>query len=397
MDTFALIAPSANRVYGAQAAQLAIAELRYVEQRVAPGALEELAPVTDAGLEGLRVRVSESAWEEPAVRRQLAFMMARSPHVFAWFEEAGRMPVLDAVQEPSAVPSPGLPSPGLPSPGAADGDPANAAADNRVYVDRMPTVPLLQPQILPRVHHYPSDLLTTLKYQGKTNEQFTALMLHVAAATCARPEALDSGSLVVLDPVAGRGTTLNQALMWGLSPIGVDIDKKDAELYRAFLTGWMREHRLKHKVSAHKLTVHGTSLGQRMHVDVAVSKDAHKAGKAQSLDLYTADTTTVGRFLSPRSVDVIVADLPYGVQHGARAGGALARSPLDLLNDALPGWIRVLRKGGAMALAINRHTAPYASVVKLVESAGCSIEGEDGLFRHRVDAAIDRDIVLARV
>ncbi len=374
--------PSINRVYGLKAPELAVAELRYVSERFVPGAVSSVERVHEAGLDAIRVSIDDAVWEEPAQRRILMRIFARSPHVFALCEEVGRMPVLEH--------------------DGADGDGNTTASgvrrdgdSERVYVDEMESVPLLQPRPLPGTDLYPSDLLTTLKYQGKTNEQFTALMLHLAAATSARRADLDTGTLRVLDPVAGRGTTLNQALMWGLSPVGVDLDKKDAELYRGFLTGWLREHRLKHKVGTHKLTVHGKALGSRTHADLAATKEAHKAGEGQTLDLYTADTTKIGSFLSPRSADAIVADLPYGVQHGARSGGALKRSPLELLEEALPAWTRVLSKGGAMALAINRHTAPWPDTAALLERQGLTVTTADGEFRHRVDSSIDRDIVVA--
>ncbi len=65
----------------------------------------------------------------------------------------------------------------------------------------------------------------------------------------------------------------------------------------------------------------------------------------------------------------MVADLPYGVQHGshgtggpaaARPGTArktLARSPLDLLRAAAPAWAKALRPGGALGISWNTRVA----------------------------------------
>lgn len=390
MEAFALITPSVNRVYGAAAATLAVAELRFVGLHVAPGSIESVDTAQEAGLEGLRIRICDDAWETPATRQALLRTFARSPHVFAVFEEMGRMPLLDgadAVASAGEVES---------TPAESAGSGGSETPGERVYVDEMPSVPLLQPHPLPDVNRYPSDLLTTLKYQGKTNEQFTALMLHLAAAASQTKGDLNAGTLRVLDPVAGRGTTLNQALMWGLSPVGVDIDKKDAELYRAFLTGWLREHRYKHTAQAQKLTVNKKALGSQFHAELAVSKEAAKAGQQQSLELYTADTTNVGAFIKARSIDAIVADLPYGVQHGARSGASLQRSPLELLSAALPAWKGTLREGAAMALAFNRYTASFEAVAELLAKHGLTVLNNSGDFRHRVDASIDRDIVIAR-
>ncbi len=358
-----LLAPSTNRVYGLEAQRLAAAELAFVLEQSAPGALTDTREVREAGLAFLALDIDDEAWEGEETHHAIGFALAFSPHVFAAFEEVGRMP---------------------------------APTAERSYVDESPTLPLLQPLPLPEVDLYPSTLLSTLKYQGKTNEQFTALLLHLAAHAAGRGEALRDGSLRVLDPVAGRGTTLNQALMWGLSPVGVDLDKKDAELYRAFLTAWMRENRLKHTTSETKLTINKNALGKHFHAEFARSKAEQRAGKGQSLELYTADSTGLDAFLKARSADVIVADLPYGVQHGAKVGANLSRSPLELLRKALPAWGRVLARGGAVALAYNRHTTPVDDVRAILVKHGLEIVGEDMNVRHRVDASIDRDIALAR-
>ena len=46
--------------------------------------------------------------------------------------------------------------------------------------------------------------------------------------------------LVVLDPLCGRGTTLNQALMYGYDAIGIDTDGKDFDIYSAFIRTWLQ-------------------------------------------------------------------------------------------------------------------------------------------------------------
>jgi len=71
---------------------------------------------------------------------------------------------------------------------------------------------------LRRLDRYDDDLLTILKYPGKTNEQFTKLLLNVTLASSAFAGDLAAPGgrrLAVLDPLCGRGTTLNQALMYG--------------------------------------------------------------------------------------------------------------------------------------------------------------------------------------
>ena len=66
------------------------------------------------------------------------------------------------------------------------------------------------------------------------------------------------------------------------------------------------------------------------------------------------------------------------------------------MRKALPAWGRVLARGGAVALAYNRHTTPVDDVRAILVKHGLEIVGEDMNVRHRVDASIDRDIALAR-
>ena len=99
--------------------------------------------------------------------------------------------------------------------------------------------------------------------------------------------------------------------------------------------------------------------------------------------------------LTRAELDALVADLPYGVQHGARTGGALVRSPLATLAEALPVWRGLLRRDGGMALALNRRTAPFDDAARTLEAAGFAVVSADGEFRHRVDQSIDRDVLVA--
>ncbi len=256
-------------------------------------------------------------------------------------------------------------------------------------------VVLLEPVDPVPVHRHGSDLETTLRYPGKTNEQFTALLLNLAAAASEHRTGLADGTLAVLDPMCGRGTTLSRALRLGLSPVGADLDRADIEAYRAFLLTWMRTHRLKHTSATGRLAAHGTVLGTRFTAELAADKAAQRSGDVQRVELLRCDTTELGSALGAARFDAIVADLPYGVQHGARSGGALRRSPLATLRDALPAWHRLLRRDGGMALALNRHTAPLHETVAVLEAAGFTALGEPGAFRHRVDQSIDRDVVVA--
>jgi Putative RNA methylase family UPF0020 len=258
---------------------------------------------------------------------------------------------------------------------------------------------LLRPVPLTPLDRYDDDLLTILKYSGKTNEQFTKLLLNVTAvASSLTRDGLDR-PLRVLDPMCGRGTTLNQALMYGWHASGVDLDRADVDAYATFLRTWLERKRLKHRLNVAQLRVNRKVVGRRLDAETAATRELWDAGATQQVTVLTADTTTVAEHFRRESFDLVVADLPYGVQHGSRnADKGLARNPMELLDAALPGWCEVLRPGGAMGLSWNTKVASRHPVLARLRQHGLEVLDDppyDG-FAHRVDQAIVRDLVVAR-
>jgi SAM-dependent methyltransferase len=255
-----------------------------------------------------------------------------------------------------------------------------------------------RPVELDRLDCLDDDLLTILKYQGKTNELFTKLLLNVTVLASRSADRMLGDRLRVLDPLCGRGTTLNQVLMYGWHASGVERDAQDFDAYAAFLPRWLKDKRLKHTASTAKLRRDGHTLGRRLDVELATTKEAWASGDTITLTAALADTRATGEVFKAVSVDAVVTDAPYGVQHGSHGGdGGLQRRPLELLADALPGWVHVLRPGGAVGIAVNTRTCPRGQALALLADAG--LEPRDdaayGGFAHRVDRAIERDLVVA--
>ncbi|HEX6755090.1 MAG TPA: SAM-dependent methyltransferase [Mycobacteriales bacterium] len=248
---------------------------------------------------------------------------------------------------------------------------------------------LLRPVGLPRPDVLDEDLTTIPKYPGKTNEQFTRLLLNVTLLSSTRPSSPRRRQLRVLDPLCGRGTTLNQALVYGFDAAGIDADGRDLAAYAAFLRTWLQRKRLKHRIEFTPVKENRRVIARRLHATVA--------DPPVELTAYAADTVAGMRFFGPDSVDLVVADAPYGVQHGSRAGGRLARGPVDLLADAVPAWTRALRPGGAMGIAWNANVADRASLERILAGAGLTVLDAEPYhgFRHRVDQSILRDLVVA--
>jgi hypothetical protein len=257
----------------------------------------------------------------------------------------------------------------------------------------------LRPVALHRLDSFDSDLLTIQKYAGKTNELFTKLLLNLTALATDSPGELSTEKLRVLDPVCGRGTTLNQAMMYGFDAAGIDVDGRDFDEYAKFIRTWLKNKRLKHSAEVAPIRRNKAHVGRRLDVTLGVTKERYQAGDTVKLAYVQADTVRANEFFRSGAFDLVVADAPYGVQHGSHKGGErLNRSPTELLTEALPAWVSLLRPGGAVGISWNVHVAKRVELTTLLADAGLDVldSPEYQAFQHRVDQAIMRDLVLAR-
>jgi Putative RNA methylase family UPF0020 len=254
---------------------------------------------------------------------------------------------------------------------------------------------LLRPVELHRLDRYDDDLVTIPKYAGKTNEQFTKLLLNVTVLSSASAADLLDRKLRVLDPLCGRGTTLNQAIMYGFDAAGIDRDQKDFEAYSAYLSTYLKRKRIKHQLDTGPIRRNRQVIARRLHATLAANREDYKAGDTQEVEVINADTVRAREFFRAASFDVLVADAPYGIQHGSRTAAGLVRSPLDLLAAAAPVWAELLRPGGAVGIAWNTLVATREDAADVLAGAGLE-PLQTGGFRHRVDQAIVRDLIVAR-
>ena len=355
MATFvALLTPSSNRVYAGDAPAVTAAELRVLGRSALGAGVSDVRPTTIAGVGYLEVTLDGEP--RPEVLGQLAA-------VHALFEREGE---------------------------------------------------LLRPVPLTRTERFDDDLLSIPKYPGKTNEQFTRVVLNVTLASTAWAPDLASRRFSVLDPLAGRGTTLSWALTLGHDAAGVEIEAREVEAYSAFLRTYLRRKRVKHTIDLHPVRRNGKHVADLLEAELSADREAYRAGERQSLELFAADTLATADLFGKRRFDVIVTDAPYGVTHGSRAGGARAgggagggaggrvggqdRSPGALLEAAVPVWVSVLRTGGALGVAWNTHGLSRADLAAICTGAGLTV-CDDGPYlelAHRVDAGIRRDVLVAR-
>jgi hypothetical protein len=258
---------------------------------------------------------------------------------------------------------------------------------------------LLRPVPLHPLDRFDDDLITIPKYSGKTNEQFTKLLLNATLMGSAFADRMLDRRFSVLDPLAGRGTTLNQAMMYGFDALGLDRDQKDYEAYSTFIQRWLKEKRIKHRTEQGPVRRNHKVVGRRLQITLAANKAEYKAADTQRIDMVNSDTTRTLEFWKAGSVDLVVADAPYGVQHGSRTQGkGLARSPIELLRDGAPVWAGALRRGGALGLSWNTHVADRDDAADVLADAGLEVVDSAAHRRlaHRVDQAIRRDVLIAR-
>ncbi|TDD80840.1 TRM11 family SAM-dependent methyltransferase [Actinomadura rubrisoli] len=343
-----LVSPSHNRVYAQAAAELVKAELTVFSERALGGRVQDIAETPIGGVP--YVTFSADGLAERDVR-----LLSNLSSLYALFEIRGD---------------------------------------------------LLRPVPVKPLDLFGSDLLTIQKYSGKTNESFTKLLLNVTAMATDSPMDLVTGRPRLLDPLCGRGTTLNQAMMYGLDAAGIDIDGKDFDAYAAFIKTWLKNNRVKHQAETTNIRREKAVLGRRLHVTLGASKELYKSGETMEITVVNADSLGAGRFFRPSSFDLIVTDAPYGVQHGSRAKGArpgragkpaLSRSPVELLAAAVPEWARLLRPGGAIGISWNTFVGRREELAGILSGNGLAVQDSDAYrgFRHRVDQAISRDLIVA--
>ena len=249
-DHLILLAPSANRVYAFEANRLVAAELK-----IMLGAQDHPAiqPVTVAGVGYLAVSTE-------SLDDQIRWALGRLSGFYAAFQREQ---------------------------------------------DRLLPIEVATPDL------FDDDLVTIPKYPGKTNEQFTRLLVNVTLASMRRPI---SGPITILDPLCGRGTTLSTAMMLGCNAAGVEAELKAVEAYAAYLRTYWRRKRLKHVVEVSPVRREGKIIGKRL--DAEVSPAGHEQPVA--LTVFSGDTRQSAALFGKRKFDAVLADAPYGVVHGSR-------------------------------------------------------------------------------
>lgn len=248
----------------------------------------------------------------------------------------------------------------------------------------------LKPLNRPDPDRFPADLPEVLKYKGKTSPAFTKMMMNIALSLT--PFMADKEPCTVFDPLCGKATTAFCAIEWGMNAVGLDLDRKDLREASDYFERCLKIHLLKHTVDKGSLTVGKRSVPETRFT-VARDKEEMKTGDVRTLQLLEGDTALADALMKKHPAHILVADLPYGIQHAPQAGQH-PESFGALLNRAMPSWFRALKPGGAVALSFNTLTVPTPTVIHSLENAGFSCVATPCL-RHEVEQAVVRDAVFA--
>jgi hypothetical protein len=252
----------------------------------------------------------------------------------------------------------------------------------------------LKPLQLHQAAYLDADLAQILKYKGKTNADFTLMMLHCAKAASAF--ALDDAPLTILDPVCGRGTTLFCALQEGNNATGIEMIGKEVHEADTYFERYLQYHRHKHKRETYSATLQKGSHAEEIRYQLANDAQAYKDGELRTLRLFHGDAAYADRMAGNGSCHLLVADLPYGVQHGTH--GEKGKSALErLMRELFPACCQTLKCGGAAAIAFNTYTLKRESVSEELENAGFKVLTQPPFddFSHWVEQAVNRDMVIA--
>ncbi|MEG0996653.1 MAG: hypothetical protein RSH26_06800 [Clostridia bacterium] len=241
----------------------------------------------------------------------------------------------------------------------------------------------------------PDDLPQVLKYKGKTNADFTLLLLNCARAASAFANV--QTPLIVADPLCGKATTLFCALERGDHAVGVELDAKvlaEADLY---LERFLQFHHLKYRREAGSQTLRGGGNAKAVSYAIAQDTAQMKQGGARTLRLLHGDTLRLRELLGAESCHLLVGDLPYGVQHAPKEAGGIS-SLAKLVHAAMPGYAAVLKPGGAVALAFNTYTLKKTEVAHAMRDAGLEVLDTPPYddFSHWVEQAVERDVLIGR-
>jgi hypothetical protein len=223
------------------------------------------------------------------------------------------------------------------------------------------------------------DFVFGAKYRGKTNELLTQLLINVGLRSIEYSAVSD---VKLLDPMCGRATTLLWAMRYGMQAKGIEQDAKALADIRQNVKKWCKIHRLKHRFEEGFV-----GKANRQNRGKFISFAANNA----SMRVIAGDSANAGSLLRGEKFNLLVSDLPYGIQHFTTEK---TRNPLAVIKACAQGWSASLKPGGAMVLAFNSYSPKRDELIEVF--ADYQMEALDFSAAHRMSESIVRDVVILK-
>lgn len=247
--------------------------------------------------------------------------------------------------------------------------------------------------------HIDPKISSILKYSGKTNELFTKMMVNVALLA----SKFNYDNINLLDPVAGKGTTLYEAAVYGFNAYGIEPDSKSVHETNTFFKKYLERERYKHVFNKRQMNGRNKAEAHFMHeYTYARNKEEFKSEElTRTLGVLGGEAQRADEYFKPNTFHIIVGDLPYGIAHGNRGPknyGTITRNPSELLEQSLDAWYEVLKVGGVVVVAWNSYIVTKKRVADIFAKHGFDVLDNPPYdqFEHNVDRSIRRDMIVAR-
>lgn len=224
------------------------------------------------------------------------------------------------------------------------------------------------------------DFVFGSKFKGKTNELLTQMLMNVGLQALGQP---DVSKLKLLDPMCGRATTLLWAMRYGINAKGIEQDPKALADIMQSTKKWCKVHRQKHQFKEGFVGGKATKQGKGKFIEFSADE--------RTMRVITGDSAEATQLLNNEKFDLIISDLPYGVQHFTTHK---TRNPLAVLKECAPAWKASLKVGGVMVLAFNNYLPKRKALLDLFADENFSVLSY--MAPHRMSEAIVRDVVVIR-
>jgi len=224
------------------------------------------------------------------------------------------------------------------------------------------------------------DFVFGAKFKGKTNELLTQMLINVGLQNISYKSIAD---VKLLDPMCGRATTLLWGMRYGMKTKGIEQDVKALGDIRQNVKKWCKVHRQKHQFSEGLIGGKTSKKKKAKFVEFTANN--------ASMRVIEGDSTDARNLLEGQKFDLMVSDLPYGVQHFT---SNKTRNPLAVLEACASDWSESLRPDGVMVLSFNSYIPKRRELIGVFEDFG--LQALDFSAPHRMSESIVRDVVVFR-